>query len=172
VGRGLGFGLHEALDQIGAVIGPLIFSIVFFFGGAIFGLLMTVVVTTGSVLILGLHPDILYLILIIIPSLLVFSSLGALLCVLVREVFEAQILLNLPRFVMIFLCGVVYPVQAMPPALQYLAYAMPLTYTVNGLRQSFSTASSTVIFIDTLVLIGFFILFIFPAMRLLAKKFE
>jgi MFS family permease len=30
VGRGLGFGIHEALDQIGAVIGPLIFSTVFF----------------------------------------------------------------------------------------------------------------------------------------------
>lgn len=30
VGRGLGFGLHEAIDQIGAIIGPLIFSAVFF----------------------------------------------------------------------------------------------------------------------------------------------
>ena len=30
VGRGLGFGLHEALDQIGAVIGPLIFTVVLF----------------------------------------------------------------------------------------------------------------------------------------------
>jgi MFS family permease len=26
VGRGLGFGIHEALDQVGAIIGPLIFS--------------------------------------------------------------------------------------------------------------------------------------------------
>ena len=33
VGRGTGFGIHEALDQVGAVIGPLIFSAVFFFGG-------------------------------------------------------------------------------------------------------------------------------------------
>jgi len=30
IGRGFGFGIHEALDQIGAVIGPLIFTIVFF----------------------------------------------------------------------------------------------------------------------------------------------
>ncbi|HPZ66519.1 MFS transporter [Defluviitoga tunisiensis] len=29
VGRGWGFGIHEALDQIGAIIGPLIFSAVF-----------------------------------------------------------------------------------------------------------------------------------------------
>ena len=32
-GRGFGFGLHEALDQIGAIIGPLIFSAVFFLKG-------------------------------------------------------------------------------------------------------------------------------------------
>jgi len=32
-GRGVGFGLHEALDQIGAIIGPLIFTFVFLMGG-------------------------------------------------------------------------------------------------------------------------------------------
>jgi len=31
VGRGIGFGIHELLDQIGAVLGPLIFSFVLFF---------------------------------------------------------------------------------------------------------------------------------------------
>ncbi|MCD6256241.1 MAG: MFS transporter [Deltaproteobacteria bacterium] len=30
VGRGFGFGIHEALDQVGAIIGPLIFSLVFY----------------------------------------------------------------------------------------------------------------------------------------------
>jgi MFS family permease len=33
VGRGWGFGLHEALDQIGAVIGPLLFSVAIFLKG-------------------------------------------------------------------------------------------------------------------------------------------
>jgi len=33
VGRGWGFGIHECLDQIGAVIGPLIFSAAFFLRG-------------------------------------------------------------------------------------------------------------------------------------------
>jgi ABC-2 type transport system permease protein len=141
-------------------------------GGAIFGLIMTAAVTTGSVVVLGFYPNLLYLILIIIPSLLVFSSLGSLLCVLVREVFEAQTLLNLPRFLMIFLSGVVYPVTAMPEILQYLAYVMPLTYTIDGLQHSFSGSSSTRVFIDTIVLIGFFFLFIFPATKLFYKKFE
>ncbi len=141
-------------------------------GGAIFGLMMTTVMTIGSVLIIGLHLNLLYLVLIIIPSLLVFSSLGALLCVLVKEVFEAQTLLNLPRFLMIFLSGVVYPVSAMPVVLQYLAYVLPLTYTVRGLRDSFSVSSGITVFTDTLVLTVFFLLFIFPAIKLLRKKFQ
>ena len=102
---------------------------------------------------------------------MVFSSLGAMLCVLVKEVFEAQTLLNLPRFIMVFLSGVVYPVSAMPLALQFLAYLMPLTYTVDGLRQAFSLSQSTIIFVDTLVLLGFFTVFILPAIRLLYRRF-
>jgi len=34
VGTGFGFGLHEAMDQIGAVAGPLIFAGLFFFSGS------------------------------------------------------------------------------------------------------------------------------------------
>lgn len=34
VGRGWGFGIHEALDQVGAVIGPLLFSAVFLLEGS------------------------------------------------------------------------------------------------------------------------------------------
>ncbi|MGB9980009.1 MFS transporter [Methanobacterium sp.] len=34
VGQGWGFGLHEAMDQIGAIIGPLIVAIVLFFNGS------------------------------------------------------------------------------------------------------------------------------------------
>jgi MFS family permease len=34
VGRGFGFGIHEALDQIGAIIGPIIFSAVVFYRGS------------------------------------------------------------------------------------------------------------------------------------------
>lgn len=33
VGRGWGFGIHEAMDQIGAVLGPFIFSAVYLFRG-------------------------------------------------------------------------------------------------------------------------------------------
>ena len=141
-------------------------------GGTVFGLMMTTVVTLGAMLVLGpFQVNMLHFVLIVIPSLLACSSLGALLSVSVREVFEAQTLLNLPRFLMVFLSGVVYPISAMPTVLKHLAYVLPLTYTVDGLRQAFSPAPQTTILLDTLVLVGFFVLFIFPAMKLLSRKF-
>lgn len=141
-------------------------------GGFIFGLLMTFIVTLFSTIYLGIHPNFLMLAAVAIPSLLVFSSMGALLSVAVKEVFEAQTLLNLPRFIMIFLCGVVYPLSAMPKWLQYLAHLMPLTYTVDGLRKSFSLGMSPSISLNLLLLVGYFLIFIIPAIKALNKKFE
>ena len=141
-------------------------------GGVLFGLLMTSVITFGSTLILGIYPNYFHLFIILIPSLLVFASLGAFLCVSVKEVFEAQTLLNLPRFVMIFLSGVIYPVSAMPAALRYFSHILPLTYSVDGLRKSFAIGTNPIIFIDVLILLLFFIIFLLPAVKLLSKKFE
>jgi ABC-2 type transport system permease protein len=140
-------------------------------GGVIFGFIMTAIVTLSSVIILGLQINLPYLVLILILSLFVFASLGALLCVLVKEVFEAQTLLNLPRFLMIFLCGVVYPISAMPAVLKHLAYVLPLTYTVEGVQQSLGLVQTGNIILDVLVLVAFIPVFIFPATKLLAKKF-
>jgi len=91
---------------------------------------------------------------------------------MVKEVFEAQTLLNLPRFLMIFLSGVVYPTSRLPVVLKVLSYLMPLTYTVDGLRSSFAPISGMTIIVNALILTGFFILFIIPAIKLLEKKFE
>lgn len=135
-------------------------------GGALFGFIMSVIITLPSVIFLGLNPNFFSLFLIIIPSLLAFSAMGSLLCVMVKEIFEAQTLLNFPRFIMVFLCGVVYPISEMPEALRYIAYMMPLTYTVEGL----SISGSSIVFRDAIVLSLFFLLFVLLAMKLFAKK--
>lgn len=54
VGRGWGFGLHEALDQIGAVLGPIIVSAVLFLKGSYrssFGILLIPALMAISILI-------------------------------------------------------------------------------------------------------------------------
>ena len=141
-------------------------------GGAIFGLMITAVVTLVSVLALGLyHVSVLYLLITLAPSLLLFSALGALICVLVREVFEAQTLANLPRFLMVFLSGVFTPVSSLPPILQQIACVLPLTYTVDGIRQAFGNAGMVNIAIDVLVLVALIPILILPATRLLARRF-
>jgi len=141
-------------------------------GGAIFGLMITAVVTAASIIALGLFQiNLLYLLLILLPSLLMFSALGALICVLVREVFEAQTLANLPRFLMVFLSGVFIPIASLPLALKCIAYVMPLTYTVDGIQQAFGNAGSIPITIDILVLVALIPALILPAAKLLAKRF-
>ncbi len=141
-------------------------------GGAIFGLMITSAITLVSVLALGLYRmNLVYLLLTLVPSLLLFSALGALICVLVREIFEAQTLANLPRFLMVFLSGVFTPVSSLPPVLQQFAYVLPLTYTVDGVRQAFGNAGTVNIAIDILVLIVFIPALILPATKLLARRF-
>lgn len=54
IGHGKGFGVHEALDQIGAVTGPLIVSAVYYFSGSYhksFGILLIPAILAISVLI-------------------------------------------------------------------------------------------------------------------------
>ncbi|HEX3012936.1 MAG TPA: MFS transporter [Methanobacterium sp.] len=61
VGQGWGFGLHEAMDQIGAIMGPLIVAAVLFFNGSYqnsFAILLIPAVLALSVLVVSrfLYP--------------------------------------------------------------------------------------------------------------------
>lgn len=141
-------------------------------GGFLFGLMMTAIVAAGGVIYLGLQPDFVGLALISLISLMVFSSMGALFSLSVREVFEAQTLLNLPRFLMVSLCGVVYPVSALPEGLQLFSRLLPLTYIVQGLKASFFQEQGAVLAWDLIILFLFLILFLLPAIRLLQRRFS
>jgi len=62
IGRGWGFGLHEALDQIGAILGPLVVTTVLFVNGSYrsgFALLLVPALMAMSVLFAAykLYPD-------------------------------------------------------------------------------------------------------------------
>jgi ABC-2 type transport system permease protein len=139
-------------------------------GGAIFGLIMTTAVTAISISVFGIHPHVGYLVLFVILSVVTFSALGAMISVSVKEVFEAQTLLNLPRFIMVFVSGVIYPVTTMPTGLQYFARVLPLTYTVSGIRQSLESNLSTAPF-NALALVGFLGLFTALAIKLFRRRF-
>ncbi len=56
------------------------------------------------------------------------TFLGLFIAVAVNEVFETQTFSNFFRFPMIFLCGLFFPIAALPSFLRPLSYALPLTY--------------------------------------------
>jgi ABC-2 type transport system permease protein len=141
-------------------------------GGFIFGLMMTSLIVAGCMIILGTGLDLLSLFIIVIPSLLAFSTLGTMFSIMAKDIFVAQTWLNLLRFAMIFMCGVVYPVSALPGFLKDAAYLFPLTYTVDGVRASLSSHQMTAVAIDFLALAVFYVLFMVPAVRAMHKKFE
>jgi ABC-2 type transport system permease protein len=141
-------------------------------GGLLFGALMTSIVLLISVVALGLNINLLQMYAVILPSLLVFSSLGSLISVSVKEVMDAQTLLNIPRFLMIFVSGVVFPISKMPEPLQWLAAAMPLTYTVRGIQGPISGGGWAEVLQDAAVNSGFSAVFLVLAVRLLRRRFQ
>ena len=76
--------------------------------------------------------------LVFIPAIVLISVastfLGLFIAVAVSEVFEAQTFSNFFRFPMIFLCGLFFPISALPVFLKPLAYALPLTYGADMLH--------------------------------------
>lgn len=84
-----------------------------------------------------------------------FAAMGIALAGLCRNADVASaagIALALP---MQFLCGTLFPMEGMPPALQNLAQVLPLTYFVNALRGAMLSSGGPVDYAgDWLVLVG------------------
>jgi ABC-2 type transport system permease protein len=96
--------------------------------------------------------------------------MGAFVSVAVQEVFEAQTLANFFRFPMIFLCGVFVPLTDLPPALQVIARALPITYSGEALQATLlGTISRRTVF-DLGALAGFTALFFILATGILQRR--
>ena len=141
--------------------------------GAIFGLMIAGTMTLISIGFMGnqITSPALFIISLLL-TVLTLSALGALVAVSVKEVFEAQTLSNYFRFPMIFLCGVFFPVEAMPVPLQVLAYILPLTYSVDAMRQTSTGLVSLRLLLDITALVLFLLSFPILATRLLKKNLE
>jgi len=83
------------------------------------------------------------------------TFLGLFIAVAVSEVFEAQTFSNFFRFPMIFLCGLFFPVSALPFFLKPLAYALPLTYGADLLHGAIHNGNTMPLSVDLAILAGF-----------------
>jgi ABC-2 type transport system permease protein len=85
----------------------------------------------------------------------VSTFMGLFIAVAVSEVFEAQTFSNFFRFPMIFLCGLFYPIDALPVFLQPLSYALPLTYGADMLHGAVQGGHMMPFFVDIAILGAF-----------------
>jgi ABC-2 type transport system permease protein len=140
-------------------------------GGMLFGLVTTAVVGLLALLLFG-TADVHWPLLIaaLLVSAATFCSLGALISAGVTEVFEAQTLANAFRFPMMFLSGVLMPLEALPRWLRVVARALPLTYAVEALRAAWGQVPTGRALPDLAVLVAFAAVFFLLAARTLARK--
>jgi ABC-2 type transport system permease protein len=83
------------------------------------------------------------------------TFLGLFIAVAVSEVFEAQTFSNFFRFPMIFLCGLFFPISALPVYLKPISYALPLTYGVDMLQGAIHGGNIMSFPIDLAILAAF-----------------
>ena len=109
---------------------------------AVYGIATSLVITAGLALLLGMsfvNPLVFSIGLLLGAG--VFSLLGLIASVMVREVFEAMTLMNFLRFPILFISGVFMPIESLPAWVKPIALVSPLTYVVELLRFGISGQS-------------------------------
>jgi len=90
-----------------------------------------------AIFVFGVHvrgsPFLIAIILIL--GTLSFLGIGIVATSIAREQESAQFILGFLQFPMMFLSGVLFPVEQMPLPLQYVSKVLPLTYAVDALRK-------------------------------------
>jgi ABC-2 type transport system permease protein len=102
---------------------------------AAYGIATSLVLTLGFVAFLDMplaRPGVFGLALVLGAG--IFSFLGIIASVMVREVFEAMTLMNFFRFPLLFVSGVFMPVAQMPWWIKPVTYLSPLTPVVELVR--------------------------------------
>jgi ABC-2 type transport system permease protein len=106
----------------------------------------------------------------ILFSSFVFSAFGLFLSAPFEDIPQAMPPATVVRISLVFLCGVFSPVQALPLSLQAVAYLLPLTYSVDALRQTMSWPVNIQVFlIDLGVQVLYSIIFLVAATKVLKR---
>ena len=139
-----------------------------FFYGVILSLAYTVIMMPFSPL-----PNLPLFFVGILFSSFVFSAFGLLLSAPFRDIPEAMPPATVVRIALVFLCGVFIPIGSMPISLQAVAYSLPLTYSVNALRQAMNVPINIEMFLFNLgVQILFSVIFLVAATKVLERTIK
>jgi ABC-2 type transport system permease protein len=98
------------------------------------------------------------------------TFLGLFVAVSVSQVFEAQTFSNFFRFPIIFLCGLFFPIAALPLFLRPLSYLLPLTYGVDILHGAIHGGNILPFWLDFLIIAGFCVVLFYISLRNIHSK--
>jgi len=136
--------------------------------GFFFGIVLSLAYTAIIVPFMSL-PNLPLFFFGVLFSSLVFSAFGLFLSAPFRDIPQAMPPATVVRIAMVFLCGVFTPVETMPISLQAVAYSLPLTYSVDALRQAMGGPINTQMFLIDLV-VQFFYTIIFLSLAVMVLK--
>jgi ABC-2 type transport system permease protein len=138
------------------------------FFGTILSMVYTIIMLPFSPL-----PNLFPFFLAILFSSLMFSVFGLMLSAPFRDIPDAMPPATVVRIAMVFICGVFIPLETMPASLQTVAYALPLTYSVDALRQAMAGPLNLQFFlIDLAVQFFYSLVFLFATIKLLKRTIE
>jgi len=100
-------------------------------------LLQGTIIIILAILVFGVHVrgNPLLIAAILILGTLAFLGIGIVATSIAKEQESAQFILGFLQFPMMFLSGVLFPIEQMPLPLQYISKVLPLTYAVDALRK-------------------------------------
>jgi len=111
---------------------------------------------------------------IVLPAIVMLAIastfLGLFIAVSVSEVFEAQTFSNFFRFPMIFLCGLFFPISALPLFLRPLSYMFPLTYGVDILHGAIHSQEVLPIGLNFLIIAVFCVILFYISIKNIHRK--
>lgn len=112
--------------------------------------------------------------LVFVPAVFLISVastfLGLFIAVAVSEVFEAQTFSNFFRFPMIFLCGLFFPISALPIFLKPFAYALPLTYGADMLQGAINGGNIQSFPVNLVILTAFCVALFMASLRNIRRR--
>jgi ABC-2 type transport system permease protein len=101
------------------------------------GMVQGIIILILAILLFGvvIHGSILLVFFILFLCVFSFVGLGILITSFTDKEETASMVMMTLMFPMMFLSGVFFPIQQMPEFMQYIAYALPLTYATTALRK-------------------------------------
>lgn len=132
-------------------------------GGATTAVLQSILIVIVS-LFIGFHPVVSsatpFAIIFMLLIAATFISLGLIFGSIINDFQGFQLVTNFVTLPLFFLSNAIFPLSSLPSVVQYISYANPLTYGIDGIRGALTGVSTYPMLLDFSVMLFFFIVMV------------